>query len=213
MATGVFGGTFDPVHIGHLRTALELSEHLHLDKMLLIPCGDPPHRAAPLTPGPQRLEMVELAIAGEPSLMADSREITRAGPSYTIDTLVELRRELGPEEPLYLCIGMDSLGQLNTWRQWRDYLDYAHLVIAARPGWTLPVTGELAQWIDEQHRASALDLTTAPCGMLYTVEMTLLPVAATDLRLALVAGKSIRYLTPDSVVDYIRHHGLYRQAT
>lgn len=211
MATGVFGGTFDPVHIGHLRTALELSEHLHLEQMLLIPCGDPPHRTAPLTHGRQRLEMIELAIAGEPSLVADNREITRAGPSYTIDTLVELRRELGAEEPLFLCIGMDSLGQLNAWRQWREYLDYAHLVVAARPGWTLPTTGEMAQWIAEHRRDCAPDRITAPGGGLYIVEMTLLPVAATDLRLALAAGKSIRYLTPDTVVDYIHQHGLYRQ--
>src|SRR5690606_33948095 len=114
MAIGIFGGTFDPVHIGHLRTALELREHLGLEAMHLMPCGDPAHRAAPLTSAAQRLAMVELAVAGENGLMADDREVQRGGQTWTVDTLIQLRAEWGSELPLCLCIGMDSLVHLNS---------------------------------------------------------------------------------------------------
>lgn len=211
VATGLFGGTFDPVHIGHLRTALELKDYLHLDRMLLIPCGDPPHRESPLTPAAHRLEMIRLAVAGEPGLVADSREIDRDGLSYTIDTLVELRRELGADEPLCLCIGMDSLVNLGSWRRWREYLDYCHIVVAARPGWEMPLEGDVAAWAAVHRTGDPRELLSKPCGSLFVEEMTLLPVSSTALRDKLGRGESIRYLATDAVIDYIYKHQLYQQ--
>jgi len=210
MAIGIFGGTFDPVHIGHLRTALELREHLGLEAMHLMPCGDPAHRAAPLTSAAQRLAMVELAVAGENGLVADDREVRRGGQTWTVDTLIQLRAEWGSELPLCLCIGMDSLVHLNSWKRWRELIELAHIVVAARPGWALPAEGELGSWIEARRIDSSEALHTAPAGSLYIAEMTLLPVAATDLRGALRSGHSIRYLTPDSVIDYIQYHHLYQ---
>lgn len=213
MATGIFGGTFDPVHIGHLRTALELKAFLHLDRMLVIPCGDPPHRQMPLTPAHQRLAMVELAVAGEPGLIADGREIRRAGASFSIDTLMELRAELGEKEPLCFCIGMDSLVNFGTWQRWREFLNYCHIVVAARPGWQLPQTGDVAEWLAQHRVLQPEKLLAAPAGSLFVEEMTLLPVAATALREQLRRGQSIRYLTPDTVIDYIQQQHLYLPAT
>lgn len=209
MAVGVFGGTFDPVHIGHLRTALELRSLLQLDKMLLIPCGDPPHRDSPLCSAHHRLAMLQLAVGDEPGLEIDSREINRGGPSYTIDTLIELRKELGEAEPICCCIGLDSLLTLPDWHRWRELLHYAHLVVAARPGWELPEQGLLRDWIGEHSLVEAGVLRDLPCGHVFIDEMTLLPVSATNLRKALTKGESIRYLTTDAVIQYIRTNRLY----
>ena len=210
MAIGIFGGTFDPVHIGHLRTALELREHLGLDAMHLMPCGDPAHRATPLTSAAHRLAMVKLAVAGESGLVADDREVRRGGHTWTVDTLIELRAEWGGELPLCLCVGMDSLVHLNTWKRWRELGELAHIVAAARPGCAMPATGEVADWIAEKRVTDKAVLLNTPAGHLYIAEMTLLPVAATDMRSALRSGHSIRYLTPDTVVDYIQYHHLYQ---
>lgn len=213
MTIGIFGGTFDPIHIGHLRTALELREHLHLDAMHLMPCGDPVHRDTPLTSAAHRLAMVRLAVAGEPGLVADDREIARGGASYTIDTLGDMRREQGAEQPLCLCIGMDSLLSLASWKRWRELTDIAHVVVAARPGWQPPGEGEVAQWVAQRRTDDPGVLRSQPAGAVYITAMTLLPVAATDLRAALATGHSIRYLTPDAVVDYIHTHQLYQRSS
>ncbi len=210
MAIGIFGGTFDPVHIGHLRTALELREHLGLEEMRLVPCADPGHRGPPLTATAHRLAMARLAVDGEPGLAVDDREILRGGTTYTIDTLEELRRELGADPPLCLCIGMDSLVTLDSWRRWRELADLAHVVVAARPGWRPPATGVVAEWVAARQTPTVEPLRARPAGAVHVTEMTLLPVAATELRAALAEGRSIRYLTPDAVVDYIHNHGLYQ---
>jgi len=211
VSTGIFGGTFDPIHIGHLRTALEMRALIGLDRMLLIPCGDPPHRENPMTAAADRLAMIERAVADEPSLVADSREIDRGGLSYTIDTLLELRAELGATEPLCLCIGMDSLVHIDGWRRWREFLDIAHIAVAARPGWQVPETGAVAQWLARHRVAEAGALLKAPAGAVFIEEMTLLPISATALRAMLASGESIRYLTPDGVIDYIHSQRLYVQ--
>lgn len=211
MAIGIFGGTFDPVHIGHLRTALELREYLGLDAMHLMPAGDPAHREAPRTAAAHRLAMVRLAVAREAGLVADDREIARGGATYSIDTLVAMRRELGPAVPLCLCIGMDSLVTLDTWKRWRELADHAHIVVAARPGWSPPAHGPVAQWLAERRVDVPARLLARPAGGVHVAAMTLLPVAATALRASLAAGRSIRYLTPDPVVDYIHTHQLYQR--
>jgi nicotinate-nucleotide adenylyltransferase len=210
VAIGVFGGTFDPIHIGHLRTGLELCEHLGLDEMRFMPCGDPPHREPPGTPAGHRLAMARLAIEGESLLRVDDREVRREGLSYSIDSVAHLREEIGARVPLCLCVGLDSLVNLNTWHRWRELADYAHILVAVRPGWSRPETGEVADWLAGRRVDDARQLLQSPAGGVHITEMTLLPVSATEIRDALAAGRSIRYLTPNSVIDYIRDHNLYR---
>jgi len=211
VSTGIFGGTFDPIHIGHLRTALEMRSLIGLARMLLVPCGDPPHKEYPMTPAADRLAMLRRAVVDEPTLVVDTREIDRGGLSYTIDTLVELRAELGDGEPLCLCIGMDSLVNIDSWRRWREFLDLAHIAVAARPGWRVPEKGEVAQWLAQHLVADAGALLASPAGSIFIEEMTLLPISATNLRSMLARGESIRYLTPDGVIDYIHSRHLYVQ--
>jgi nicotinate-nucleotide adenylyltransferase len=211
-AIGLFGGTFDPVHIGHLRTALELRETLGLRRMLLIPSARPPHREQPEVSAGDRLAMLAAAIDDEPGLVADGRELRRTGPSYTIDTLTELRAELGATIALCLCVGMDSLTTLTTWRRWRELTDFAHLVVAARPGWQLPSRGEVADWLAERRCDTVEQLHRQAAGLVLIQTLTLLPVSATQLRADLAAGRSTRYLVPDAALAHIRAHGLYRSA-
>ena len=206
-SVGVFGGTFDPIHIGHLRTALELKQRLGLDEMRMIPSAQPPHRAQPATSAEHRLAMLQLALAGELGLVADDCELKREGPSYTIDTLQQIRAEIG-KSPLCLCVGMDALLGINTWHRWQELLNVAHIVATARPGWHLPEEGEVAELI-QQHRADEAELLNTPCGKIAIVEMTLLPVSATGIRQALQRGESVRYLVPDSVIQYIEEQRLY----
>lgn len=206
---GIFGGTFDPIHIGHLRTSVELRKVLGLREMRLIPNAQPPHRIQPETSAKHRIAMLQLALKNESGLVADDRELRRQGPSYTLDTLADIRDEIGIETPLCLCIGMDSLINLSQWHRWRDLTSLAHIVAVARPGWHLPQSGEVLKFIHE-HRATSEELLQAqPAGKVLIKEITLLPVSATGIRQALQRGESIRYLVPDNVIDYIRQHQLY----
>src|SRR3569833_2622728 len=140
---GLLGGTFDPIHFGHLRPAMDLLDELGLDHVRLIPCGVPPHRAAPRAHAEHRLTMLRLAVSGEPRLRVDERELRRPGPSYMVDTVLSLREELG-DTPLALIIGMDALNGLATWRRWRELVALCHLIVMERPGGTAPAPGELA---------------------------------------------------------------------
>ena len=208
-AIGLFGGTFDPVHIGHLRTAVELREHLGLQRMLLVPSARPPHRAPPRAGAAERFAMLAAAVGDEPGLVADDRELRRTGASYTIDTLIELRTELGPAASLCLCVGMDALVGLPGWRRWREFTDLAHLVVAARPGWQAPQSGPVAEWIDGRRVVDPQQLRAAPHGRVLILELTLLPVSSSRIRADLAAGRSARYLVPDAALAYARSHQLY----
>jgi len=213
-AVGIFGGTFDPVHIGHLRTAVELREHLGLDELHLMPSARPPHREQPGVSAEHRLAMLRLAIASElpfDGLLADDRELRREGLSYTVETLAQLRGELGDDVALCLCIGMDSLVNLHTWQRWQELSDYAHIVVAARPGWQLPETGPVAKWLAGRCTNDPQLLSKSPSGCVLVEAMTLLPVSATQIREDLAASSSVRYLVPDAVIQYIHQHGLYKQ--
>lgn len=218
-AVGIFGGTFDPVHIGHLRTAVELREHLGLDELHLMPSARPPHREQPGVSAEHRLAMLRLALGDEvrddcasaEGLLADDRELRREGLSYTLETLVQLRAEQGDDVALCLCIGMDSLVNLHTWQRWQELSDYAHIVVAARPGWHLPETGPVAEWLVGRCTDDPQLLSQSPNGCVLVETMTLLPVSATQIREDLAAGRSVRYLVPDGVIQYIHQHGLYKQ--
>lgn len=156
----------------------------------------------------QRLRMVELAIAGDAGLVADSRELERAGPSYTIDTLVELRAELGAQCALHLVMGMDAFAGLDSWQRWRELLDYAHIVVIARPDCELPRSGPVAELL-RAHRADVASLRGRSCGGVALLQLTPLAISATAIRALIRAGRSPRYLLPDAVHAFIRDQQLY----
>ena len=206
---GVFGGTFNPVHYGHLRSALELVERLQLDHLRLVPCSEPPHRGAPSCSAEHRAAMVELAVAGEPALTCDRRELKRPGPSYTINSLEEIRGELGNSRSLCLVMGGDALTGINTWHRWQELLALAHIVVIARPGWELPADGEVARWLRDHRLADRGDLQRLPGGGILVEALRPLAISSTEIRELLAAGRSARYLVPESVLEYIRTHSLY----
>ncbi len=206
---GVFGGTFNPVHYGHLRSALELVERLQLEQLRLMPSASPPHRDAPECSAERRAAMVELAVTGEPRLVCDAREMQRPGKSYTIDSLIELRGELGTQQGLCMVLGCDAVQDIATWHRWQELLDWAHIVIIARPGWQLPRAGELAQWLKVHQLESPELLRQRPCGGIVIEELRPLAISSTEIRDLLASGRSARYLMPQSVLDYIHTHTLY----
>lgn len=208
---GVFGGTFDPIHYGHLRLAETAREALGLTRVRLIPAGQPPHRATPGAAGAHRLAMARLAAASNPAFEVDPAEVEAAQASYTILSLERLRAELGPRRPLVLLLGVDAFLGLPTWRRWTELFDFAHLAVANRPGYSLDGATMPAALAEEATRrqASSSILGAAPAGHLVQFAMTPLAISATDIRARCAAGQSLRYLLPPPVVDYISRHQLY----
>jgi len=211
---GIFGGTFDPVHYGHLRLAQELGESLRLAEVRIVPAGTPPHRAAPQVTAEQRLEMVRLAVAGNPLLGVDDREFRRAGPGYTVDTLAELRQSVGASRPLCLLLGADAFLELATWHRWHDLFGLAHVVIAHRPGfppesWPERMPEPLAREYSARLLRQPFGVHLSPAGGIVTQAIAALDISASMIRDSLARGVSPRYLLPDPVLDYIRHNTLY----
>jgi len=211
---GILGGTFDPVHYGHLRLAEELAGTLKLDEVRFVPSGTPPHRAAPGVAAAHRLEMVRLAAAGNARFTVDDREIRRAGPGYSYDTLAELRAEAGATRPLALLVGADAFLEFATWHRWHEIFALAHVVIAHRPGYPVerwsermpqPLAREYAARLMQQPLATHL----SPAGGIVVVPFTALDISATAVRAMLRDGRSPRYLLPDHVLQYIQTHRLY----
>ncbi len=214
-ALGVLGGTFDPIHFGHLRLAQELADALGLARVRFIPSGTPPHRNPPQVNGAHRLEMVRIAIAGNPLFESDDREIRRDGISYTYDTLIELREELG-ERPLCLLMGADAFAALTTWHRWQELFDLAHVVIAHRPGFRLQeLQASLPAPLRKiylQRLAGTPGIPRAHAGSVLTREITALDISATRIRALLAQGSSPRYLAPEVVLEYIDHNLLYKDS-
>ena len=211
---GVLGGTFDPVHYGHLRLAEELAGTLRLDEVRLIPSGTPPHRAAPRTSAEHRLAKVELAAVDNARLKVDSREVRRAGPGYTFDTLTELRAEAGAARPLALIVGADAFLEFAAWHRWHELFGLAHVVVAHRPGfpverWSERMPQPLAREYDARLMQQPLAVHLSPAGGIAVVPFTALDISATAVREMLRAGASPRYLVPDPVLQYIQTHRLY----
>jgi nicotinate-nucleotide adenylyltransferase len=209
MSVAIFGGTFNPVHNGHLRIAIELVELLEVDSLRMIPCALPAHREAPSASPEQRLEMLKLGIGEQSQLIADDIELRRDGPSYTIDTLREIRQQIGNSVPLYLCVGMDVLISLDSWQDWQQLTDYCHLVVSSRPGYQLPESGKLAEWISERLCDDLHELKHASTGKLHLCNLTMLTISSTAIRTKISAGKKINYLTPAAVVNCIQQQHLY----
>jgi nicotinate-nucleotide adenylyltransferase len=209
---GLIGGTFDPVHYGHLRLAEEAREALDLAEVSWIPAGQPPHRQAPRVSAAHRLEMVRRAVAGNAAFTVDAAETASDEPSYTVTTLERLRAA-APQRPLVLLMGADAFLGLATWHRWRELFALAHIGVATRPGFALspeewPV--ELADACAHRLGGEAAVLRAAPAGCVVGFAMTPLSISASLLRARLAAGSSVRYLLPDPVREYIDQHHLYR---
>lgn len=209
MKIGVYGGTFNPVHYGHLRTALEVREQFNLDQLRLIPCHLPAHRQAPDVSGEMRLAMLQLAIANTANLLTDRRELDRAGPSYMVDTLRSIATE-NPGATLILFIGTDAFAGLETWYRWQQLFEMAHVVVMTRPTHKMPALSDFfrlrfcddnPQWLQKQ------------VGRLFFQQVTALDISATAIREMIANADNPQFLLPDSVIDYIRQHQLYLSST
>jgi nicotinate-nucleotide adenylyltransferase len=209
---GVLGGTFDPVHYGHLELAREVAAAAALAEVRMIPAGDPPHRRTPAASALQRLAMVELALDGYRGLTADSREIRRAGRSYTVLTLEELRAEY-PDDALALLVGADAFLDLPNWHRFRELFELAHVIVVARPG--IAFDGALPpalapEWA-RRHAGTTDALSVAPAGAIVRVAITPRPISASAIRAALARGEAdaVRGLLPPPVLAYIERNRLY----
>jgi len=210
---GILGGTFDPIHYAHLRLAEELADALDLAQVRLVPASVPPHRASPQVSAAHRADMVRLACGDNTRFVLDDRECRRAGPSYTVDTLLELRAELGSARSLCLLMGLDAFLGLATWSRWERLFDLAHVVIAHRPGFALdpgavPVT--LTRELEARRAQATRALQQSPAGLVWLQAVTPLDISATAIREAIREQRSPRYLLPDSVLDYIHRSSLYK---
>ena len=212
---GILGGTFDPIHYGHLEVAREVRTALAFDDLRLVPAGAPPHRPAPVASGAHRLAMARLGIADYPGLAVDDREIRRSGPSYTVLTLEELRAE-APARPLALIVGTDALAGLSQWHRWREIFELAHLVVVARPGFTAADTPipELAREWQRRLTAASAELARRPAGAIIVQPITAHPISASAIRALLARGRdgavAATGLLPPSVLAYIERNQLYR---
>ncbi len=208
----LLGGTFDPVHLGHLRLAEEAREALALGEVRWIPAGRPPHRSTPLAAAAHRLAMVRLAVAGNAAFSVDDAEVRSQKPGYTVPTLERLRAAAGGR-PLVLLMGADAFLDLAAWHRWRELFDLAHIGVATRPGFVLStgdLPAELAQACASRLGDDPAVLRAAPAGRVVTFSMTPLEISASLLRTRLAAGLSVRYLLPDPVAEYIHANNLYR---
>lgn len=197
---GVLGGTFAPIHNGHLRLARYARARLGLSEVRLIPAAEPPLRAQPAIPPARRLRWVKRAIARDPHLVADARELRRKGPSYTVDTLESLRAQF-PRAPLCLLLGQDAARQLPRWHRWRELPQLAHLVLFHRPGAKAALPAPLARLLRNRRARSARELRRTPAGLWLRAALPPRAISASDIRRRLAAGLSVRGLVPDTVIE------------
>ena len=208
------GGTYDPVHLGHLRCALELSELMGCEtekgaNVHLLPCYNPVHRGEPGASSTQRADMLALATEGEPDLIVDQREILRKGPSYTVETLKEMRQQYGPDEPIVLVLGTDAFNGLSSWYRWLEIPTLAHIIVLSRPGWVLSADGALGELVDSSRVEKIETLFECSAGYILPLELTLLDISSSKVRSSIASGQSARYLVSDVVWRYICDNQLY----
>ena len=201
---------FDPIHLGHLRPALETCDALDLREVRFVPCGAPPHRVVPRAPAAFRRRLVAAALAGEARFVLDARELDRPGPHYTVDTLASLRAELGPKLGIVLLLGADAFAELDRWHRWRELFELAHLAVLLRPGAELPGSGPVAALLDERRTLDPAALAAQPAGAVWVQPVTPLPISSSALRADLARGANVRYLVPDAVWELLRTAPEYR---
>ena len=209
---GIMGGTFDPIHFGHLRLAEEARQALGLARVRLIPAGQPPHRDRPGTSARDRLAMTQLAVGQSAIFEVDNAEVLADRPSYTVLTLERLRKELGQDLPIVLLLGVDAFLGLASWHRWKELFDLAHIAIATRPGYVLAtklMQPPLAREFATRFASSPLQFKEAPAGKIMRFDLTPLAISATGIRKQLETGQSPRFLLPDPVLNYIQTHHLY----
>ena len=207
---GFLGGAFDPVHIGHLRGAMAVRDTLNLERVDLIPAAQSPLKDQATVDAVHRLAMLERAVANLHGIDIDPRELDRPGPSYTADTLEDLRHEYGAERPLVWIIGADILASLPQWSRWRELLDFAHLVVMGRPD-AEPHPSEVSAWLEE-NKIDKAGLLSQPSGGVFTLAQPLLDISSSDIRAMLAEGRDPRFLLPDGVMEYISDHALFSRA-
>ncbi len=207
---GVFGGVFDPVHYGHLALAREAADRLDLAEVRFVPANVPPHRGQPHVSAEQRVQMLKLAISGNPCFVLDQREILREGTSYTVDSLNAIRAEVGGKRPLCLLMGADAFAGLASWHRWNKLFELAHIVVAQRPGFDpRHLQSPLMEEFTKRSAKSPLAAINKPCGAIIILEITPVDISASMIRERLAGGKSARDLLPPLVLDYIQAQGLY----
>jgi nicotinate-nucleotide adenylyltransferase len=211
---GIFGGTFDPIHYGHLRVAEEIAEMVSLKEMRFVPAGIPRLRRAPIASHQHRAAMVRVAIRGNSRFILDEREIRRRSVSYSVESLREFKQELGECVILCFITGADAFMKLAEWHSWRELFGLCHFIIAARPGHALitnreTLPRELKEECAQRWVSGADSLKRASSGLIFIAPTTLLDISATIIRTRIAAGKSIRYLIPDAALDYIAANHLY----
>lgn len=211
---GIYGGTFDPIHYGHLRIAEELLDAISLKRIIFVPSGAPRLRAAPIAARNHRANMVHLAIRDNSMFSLDEREVNRPGVSTTIESLREYQCELGDSTALCFILGMDAFVKINQWHHWHELFSLCHMIIVARPGYTsnndyqnLPT--DIKKEFISRRVLDANDLGFQTSGFIYTAQTSLLEISASQIRSLISAGKSIRYLLPENVFDYIKSNCLY----
>ncbi|EMI5492511.1 nicotinate-nucleotide adenylyltransferase [Providencia stuartii] len=206
----LFGGTFDPIHYGHLRPVEALAKQVGLEKVILLPNHVPPHRPQPEASPTQRLEMVRLAIQDNPLFTIDTRELERNSPSYTIETLTTLRKEMGSEQPLAFIIGQDSLLSINTWHGWEQLLNNCHLLVCSRPGYATNFSDpQMQAWLAEHKTDDPNQLSHTPSGYIFLGDTPLVDISATEIRKNLNSGQLNSNLIPPAVMSYIQQQQLY----
>lgn len=204
---GLYGGTFNPVHYGHLRTALEVKEIFSLDNIYLVPCAEPVHKKELITTAQMRFEMLHLAIQNTLGMIIDRRELDREGHSYMVDTLKSIRAELGSDIPLLLFIGMDAFKGLSTWYQWTSLFEYSHIVVMTRPGYSR--RGKMSGFLSLKLTENKVNLTQKEAGYLFFQPVTQMDISSSNIREIISTGRNPEFLLPDDVINYIRQNNLY----
>jgi nicotinate-nucleotide adenylyltransferase len=211
---GIFGGTFDPIHYGHLRIAEEIVKTVGLQKLYFVPAGMPRLRHSPVASAKHRVEIVRLAIQKNPAFVLDDREIYRDGVSYSIDTVREFKQEFGEEVRLCLILGVDAFIKLSDWNNWKELFNLCHFIISTRPGYILTsinelLPKELREECSQRWVSSAESLRKDTGGLIFIASTTMLDISATSIRADIAVGRSVRYLVPDIAVNYISANKLY----
>jgi len=204
----ILGGTFNPIHHGHLRAAIEIKEALDLSAVHMIPLFAPPHRDPPVVSADLRLAMLEAATQDEDGLIADDREIRRGGISYTVETLRELSDELG-STPLCMIVGTDAFEHLHTWRDWEELIELAHIIVVHRPGSDLPKDVPASELLQKVETDNIKDLHNSPAGCFMSISIPMLEISSTQIRSILHNGQNPKYLLPEPVLQIITEQNLY----
>ena len=207
---GIFGGTFDPIHLGHLRTAFELLHGLGFAEIRFVPCRVPPHRDRPVASVERRLEMVRVAVSGQPGFVVDERELARNGPSFSVDTLGDMREEY-PDRSVALIVGMDAFLGLPGWHRWQEILDLGHVVVAHRPGWQPPQDGALGDLLRHRGTQDVADLAADTAGRIIVQPVTQLEISSSAIRESVSRGEDPRFLVTDEVRQIILESGCYAE--